>query len=532
MPRRVSSWEPLSPVSPFAAATACTPFLCRNSNASCNGSCASFFAASIGFQVPVKEFGSGTVIWQGLFFTVALLGKLAAGFLVPNFTQTKRFTGLHFRDCMITGFSLAAEGEFAFVIAVFAVDAGLIDVQTYSSIVLAVLISTIIPPFALRYTITWYNKKAEDDIRKAAEAEMNRRHDLDSHVETSALREETLRAGIQNQTSVFLCIQTQSEARWGLMHLIMNGAYKLGLEVIDHRSWHPRGINTTLVNEIYVRDNLVLGEGKSTQEALDEKVKEIEEALLAVINQPDVANVKVTRWFPGVVTEIVDEVEETQFQKCTTHTATISERLLTEATSALETKQRLQTTATQEKSIQELIGEINLPSTTPTDVASGGDGDALVSPVPRTRNKRVRQKMRSTPVFGGSLFGEDTKQADTTGGVSGGKKPDSGGAKQSIDMWKSGFRQSGHSAELNIDGESYQIRISEETLKGLRKGYSGETLDKHGFAVHAGSIKIEGTDSPVVNMLQGYVRNTKLTNIAEDTAEDGTQSETSESKKE
>ena len=48
-----------------------------------------FFSASIGFQVPIKDFGNGTVIWQGLLFTVALLGKIAVGFLVPNFHQGK-----------------------------------------------------------------------------------------------------------------------------------------------------------------------------------------------------------------------------------------------------------------------------------------------------------------------------------------------------------------------------------------------------------------------------------------------------------
>lgn len=235
-----------------------------------------------------------------------------------------------------------------------------------------------------------------------------------------------------------------------------------------------------------------------------------------------------TRWYPGVVTEIVDQVEETSVQKSSTATATLSDRLLTEATSALESKQRLQTTATQERSMKELIGDLNLPSTTPTDVPLA-DGKE-VKMAPKTRNKRVRQKMRSTPVFGGSLFGEDTKDADTTGDVVGLKKPASGSSKESMDIWKSGFRTSGHSAELSIDGELYQIRISDETLKSLRKGYSGETLNRRGFAISAGSIKIEATDSPIVNMLQGYVRNTKLTNIAED-AEDGTQSETSETNK-
>ena len=118
-----------------------------------------FFAASIGFQVPLETLGNGTVIWQGLVFTLALTGKIAVGFMVPNFNNVPlRFSDAHLRDCLITGFSMAAEGEFAFVIAVFAVDEGIISVDLYASIVLAVLLSTIIPPFLLRFTIAYYNK--------------------------------------------------------------------------------------------------------------------------------------------------------------------------------------------------------------------------------------------------------------------------------------------------------------------------------------------------------------------------------------
>jgi len=78
-----------------------------------------FFAASIGFQVPIAKFGNLKVLLQGLFFTLALLGKVAVGFMVPNFWATKRFKMSHLRDCLVVGFSMAAEGEFAFVIGTF-----------------------------------------------------------------------------------------------------------------------------------------------------------------------------------------------------------------------------------------------------------------------------------------------------------------------------------------------------------------------------------------------------------------------------
>lgn len=75
--------------------------------------------------------------------------------------------------------SQAAEGEFAFVIAVFAKDQNLISADLYASIVLAVLISTIIPPFALRYTISYYNKMAERMVKQAEELERQRASTID-----------------------------------------------------------------------------------------------------------------------------------------------------------------------------------------------------------------------------------------------------------------------------------------------------------------------------------------------------------------
>jgi Kef-type K+ transport system membrane component KefB len=186
-----------------------------------------FFAASIGFQVPINSFLDGEVIWQGLVYTLALIGKLAVGFMVPNFSVDKMFQGKHLRDCLITGFSMAAEGEFAFVIAVFAVGEGLIDKTLYAKVVLAVLLSTIIPPFLLRFTISYYNKKGEEAVEKLAEEEDGRRS-------LHKPSDEDLILGIKNMSTVFLCIQTQSEATWGLLNLIMSTMAKVN--IFDHFS--------------------------------------------------------------------------------------------------------------------------------------------------------------------------------------------------------------------------------------------------------------------------------------------------------
>lgn len=131
-----------------------------------------FFAASIGFQIPVQDFGDSNILGQGFLFTICLIGKLAVGFLVPNFTEDIKFKGDHFRDCLIVGFSMMAEGEFALVIAVFAVDEDLISSDLYASIVLAILLSAIIAPFSLRVVIKKQAAHAERKQRIVCDAEM------------------------------------------------------------------------------------------------------------------------------------------------------------------------------------------------------------------------------------------------------------------------------------------------------------------------------------------------------------------------
>ena len=93
--------------------------------------------------------------------------------------------------------SQAAEGEFAFVIAVFAKDQDLISADLYASIVLAVLISTIIPPFALRFTLSYYNKIAARMIKQAEDLERQRATTIDASLGlTREEQEKRLRVSI------------------------------------------------------------------------------------------------------------------------------------------------------------------------------------------------------------------------------------------------------------------------------------------------------------------------------------------------
>lgn len=245
-----------------------------------------FAAASIGFQVPVLMFGNHTVLLQGLTFSVALMGKLAVGFLVPNFSLTERFRGLHLRDCLVVGFSMMAEGEFAFVIAIFSLKHGMITQDVYASVTLAILLSMIMSPFFLRAVISYFNKKIEGALNGTSD-------DLEAR----------LSKGVRERTALFYRLQIQCSPAWGLLSDIIDELNALGLEVIDHRKWHPRGSNALLIKELYVydaRDQLLLGEGddsEADERAVAKRAEEITEGLRRAIGQTEIL-VQVRRWEP------------------------------------------------------------------------------------------------------------------------------------------------------------------------------------------------------------------------------------------
>lgn len=369
-----------------------------------------FFAASIGFQVPIKHFANGTVIWQGMVFLIALLGKIAVGFMVPNFTQHRRFTNLHLRDCLITSFSMAAEGEFAFVIAVFSVDKGLISQDLYASIVFAVLLSTILAPFGLKLIISRYNKIAVLNLRKAEEMEIERSMSLTKMDDI----EQQLSAGI-NKSTVFLCIQTQSDSQWGLLYRIMNTMGKLKLEIIDHRTWNPRGINTTVVNEIYAKDSIRTSETEEESElSLQDRLLEVQKILLETINQPDTAKVKVHRWFPGVIEEIVEEITEVEENGIiitrTKKKVNLKQEIASEVASLLEKKKEMQLKATTGRNASDILGK-NGQSAEPANGSTAVEQPKVAKPA-APRRKMV--KTRSTPVIGGDLFSQQTPSIPAT----------------------------------------------------------------------------------------------------------------------
>ena len=266
-----------------------------------------FFAASIGFQVPIKSFFSAKVLLEGFMFTGALLGKILSGLLVPNFgaasascgcVKSHPFRGHHLRDCLVVGFSMMAEGEFAFVIAVYCVSHQLLNQDQYAGIVLAVLLSTMLAPNLLRATLTYFQKQLESELAQSAGQGKSGTFDP-----TKKLGE--LEEGNVAGEEVFFCVQTKSQSAWGLQMKIMEQLCSLHLDVIDHRSWHPHPHATEeviLVNEVYVKDmdyDRADMNGDETLQYVEQRTETIRRILEETIGQPT-AVVKAQRWVPYI----------------------------------------------------------------------------------------------------------------------------------------------------------------------------------------------------------------------------------------
>lgn len=86
-----------------------------------------FFAATIGFQVPVKQFGNPYVIGWGFILYICVLAKLPLALYVPQFEDVKKGASYNpfVRDRVICALAMTCRGEFSFIIAAFALSAGL-----------------------------------------------------------------------------------------------------------------------------------------------------------------------------------------------------------------------------------------------------------------------------------------------------------------------------------------------------------------------------------------------------------------------
>lgn len=181
-------------------------------------------------------FGNRRVIAWGFAFYVAVLGKLPIGLYAPKYNEKlpKNYPFNPFtRDVLITSVAMTCRGEFSFIIAAFGIGNGLLDPELYSAIIWAVLLACITSPIILTLILRDYNRLAEKYLEQ---------EQLDKSI-------------VGGKGPLYVNIQIRSKNVAGMQDSIKRFVNKMGLFVIDQRSWSPRGLNAIVATELYAVDS-------------------------------------------------------------------------------------------------------------------------------------------------------------------------------------------------------------------------------------------------------------------------------------
>ncbi|QDZ24859.1 sodium/hydrogen exchanger protein [Chloropicon primus] len=163
-----------------------------------------FFSTTIAFKVPVRDLWRKNVLAFTAALLLPLLGKLVTGFFGPRPLKKIEFFTI--------GFAMSAWGEFAFVVANTSLALEIMSPDTFASVVLAVLISAIISPWALSLTLLFARKQKEL---------------LQYQVQMSVRK----RRGMLNHA--YLEVDICCVNRWGLIDGLINKFHALDLSVLD-----------------------------------------------------------------------------------------------------------------------------------------------------------------------------------------------------------------------------------------------------------------------------------------------------------
>ena len=120
-----------------------------------------FFAATVGFNIPIKHLWTPRVWALGALFTCALSLKLATGLLAKPLTVD---------TFLAVGCAMAAWGEFAFLVSNTALAEGTLSEEVHAAVSLAVLLSLLIGPASLRLVLRRINARAAASLVQVLDA--------------------------------------------------------------------------------------------------------------------------------------------------------------------------------------------------------------------------------------------------------------------------------------------------------------------------------------------------------------------------
>eukprot|EP01083_Nonionella_stella_P041707 112976_1 len=286
-----------------------------------------FFACTIGFEVPIKDFLDPNVVLSGLIYFTAIFGKIATGFfaLIKPIKATEFFT---------IGCSMSAWGEFGFILATAAYNAGIFGHDTLSQILLAVLLSVILSPLLLKIVLQVARKKQGRLIkytRKNTGSGVSRTGNIlgvspsrghakspsrgwRNYLNMSMNNEDSLDGNTLHSCTastythfVYYRIQTKTFGKWGHQDRLLRCLYsQLKLNLIDFRVFNELhdDYSPFIEDVFFVKDTQLQLLPTNQLEAADEakllkRVHFIRRCIKDAL-QDKRAKINIMRWLPGI----------------------------------------------------------------------------------------------------------------------------------------------------------------------------------------------------------------------------------------
>lgn len=208
-----------------------------------------FFAATIGFEVPVHNFWSLSILKQSAAFLFPVFVKGLVGFYAVPRTQSNILT---------IGTAMCARGEFGFIIAARAYAMGFLNIDQYASLMLPLLIAAIVIPFALKGVIAMVSKKGRASFDRA---------EYDTAIDSA-----------EAPKPVYYQMRLKCLNTWGLMNAVLANAAKEDLQVMDARI---HSVGKFADDVFYFRDgNLKAPVSASDEDTAAKKIlKEVDDRL-------------------------------------------------------------------------------------------------------------------------------------------------------------------------------------------------------------------------------------------------------------
>ena len=215
-----------------------------------------FFAATVGFLVPIREFWTGRCWSLALLFCLATLGKLATGLLAPR--------PLELTSVLTISTAMAARGEFAFLVANTAFIDGILNAEVHAAVMLAILLSLIGAPSCLRAVLAAQRRRAEAALAAAAGG------------------------AARGQARVYYRLSVRVTERWGLLPDILRTLAANKVEVLECRV-DAQGSMQLL--EAFLKDTELLDDTPDSRHAtgLRERQATLRAALFAALSHDEEA---------------------------------------------------------------------------------------------------------------------------------------------------------------------------------------------------------------------------------------------------